>query len=279
MSFVWPIDGNFANIVPSGTTVNMFDTLEIDYSSTWSALNFTLFCQIGDVSTDYGVWQAPSNPMAASGTYRLTSIYTAGFDIVKFPTECAFRITEYGDADTYNAGQFFQVVSQPGTSTTYESTSTATAASSSSASQSSGTPASATSTSGTTASASSGSSSSASASSTSTSSSSSSPATTITPVAQQSVLSTGAKAGIGVGVAAVVLIIAALCFVVFRLRRRHRKLAAAPEGGINRHEEVPAYTKAEAQYTKPGYTMQEMEQTSRVELPNQQQSFRPPELE
>lgn len=275
MSFVWPPNGNFAYVVPSNS-VNIFDTLEISYTSTWNALNFTLFCQIGDVSSDYGVWQAPGNPMTASGTYRLSSIFTAGFDIVKFPTKCAFRITEYGNSDVYNAGQFFEVVSDPGTSTTYLPTSTATSSTSSTSStQTSG--GTATTTSPATSQATGHSSASLSSSATATPSSSASSATTVNPVAQQNELSTAAKAGIGVGAAIAVLVIAALCFFLVTLRRRKKRTASGRS--TNSEKEAPFYNDSGNHGPAQFYDFDRRPQPNLAELPNQQKTPGPRELE
>lgn len=275
MSFVWPPNGNFAYVVPSNS-VNIFDTLEISYTSTWSALNFTLFCQIGDVSTDYGMWQAPANPMTASGTYRLNSIFTAGFDIVKFPTECAFRITEYGNSEVYNAGQFFEVVSDPATSTTYLPTSTPTSSISSTASlQTSGSSAATTSTA--TAHTTGKTSAYPSSSTTATSSSSASSGTIVKPVVQQNELSTGAKAGIGVGAAIAIIVIAALCFFLITLRRKRKR--TAPEAPAKFEKEASFYNDIGSHGSGHSYDFDHRTQTSLAELPNQQKTLRPGELE
>lgn len=291
MSFLWPPNGSFAYAVSSGS-VNIFDTLEIQYTSTWSALNFTLFCQIGDVSTDYGVWQAPGNPMSPTGIYRLASIYTAGFDIVKFPTECAFRMTEYGDANTYNAGQFFQVISDPGVSTTYLPTSTSTTGAASQSSSTSEGTASSTNPSSTQTTNSVGVDSTpivSSSSSTITSVSStnnataipSSSSTTTIPVSQQATLSTGAKVGIAIGFILTAALVAGLCFLLFGLRRRiTAKRRSATHGSIHLRKESPGYINLEHHKTKNMYTgMQELELNGPVELPDYRRGTQIRELE
>lgn len=232
-SFIYPPDGNFSAVAPSGL-INYFDTLEITYTSSWSALNLTLFCLIGDSSSDYGVWQAPGNPLAASGTYRLTDVALAGFTIKKFPAPCSFKLTQYGDNSVAEGGDNFEVVSQTGTSTTYSSTASPAPSSSSSSSTSttlessttqsqsiSTTQTATTESTSTTASASRAAGTSATNSSSAPSSTSSAGTLTAGHVSQQEAgLSTGAKAGIGIGIAVAVLAILALCVVVFRLRRK-----------------------------------------------------------
>lgn len=274
-SFTYPLDGNFSAVALAGD-VNYFDTLEVSYTSDWDALNLTLFCLIGDSTTDYGVWQAPGNPLASSGTLRLASIASAGFTIVQFPAPCSFKLTQYGNNDIATGGDNFEVVSQPGTSTTYSSTATplSTHSSSSIASQTA-------STTQTSASENTSTSSGIQSASLSSSSTSTTSTTISQPVAQETGLSTGAKAGIGIGIAVVVLVILALCFFIFRLRRK-ASIKPVQEDLISFQDGPPAYPPSGDEKALPASNdLHELEQTSRIELPIrpiQQRRIGPTEL-
>lgn len=303
--FSYPPSGNFSDVAPSGL-VNIFDTLEVTYTSAWDALNLTLFCLANDVPSDYQVWQVPTNPLPAVGSYRLESIYAVGFSIYKFPTWCSFKLTNHGDNDIARGGENFQVVSIPGTSTTYRSTVTATATSSpaptltsatsatqtpsvASTSTSSTTPQTATSSYLSSSSLSSSASLTASSisfttsehppSSTFSSTSSTSPTIVSKPIGQEAGLSTGAKAGVCIGVGLVLLIIATLCFMVFRLRRKINRTGQVQEDVQKLRSELPIYSTSQDYKSPYVYTSHELEQTSRVELPIQERESAPIELQ
>lgn len=270
-SFIYPPRGNFSAVAPSGN-VNIYDTLEITYNSTWSALNLTLFCLSGSTATDYQVWNVKGNPILASGTYQLESIDSVGFDIYQFPTNCSFKLTKYGDNDIAVGGKDFRLVSEEGTSTTYRMTSTSSdsAYTTQTATGDLGPVTKSTSTSATAGSISS-----------SDPNSTSSPTVTSTstpePVTEATGLSTGAKAGIGIGVAVVILVIAVLCFMVLRLRKRVQK-PLLEEKQIHSPEASP-HVPPQDQKAEHVYNINELDQTSRVELSAQPKRTRPSELE
>lgn len=295
--FVYPSAGNFSYLTPSGL-VNIFDTLEVAYTSTWDALNLTLFCKANDVPTDYQVWQAPYNPITASGTFRLESIYSVDFTIYSFPTWCSFKLTQYGNDEIARGGESFQVVSVPGTSTTYRSTVIATTLPTPTLSFTTTTTQSSTvttvshnSSASQTASLSYSTPSSYSSSASvvtssilqstiggvSATTSSTSPTVSSKPIDRDFGASTGLKAGTSIGLGVLLLAIAALCFLVFRLRKKVNR--SVQEDSQNLRPELPAYTVS--QNLKPAYVYgsYELEQGSRVELPIPDRNTAPIELQ
>lgn len=270
-TFIYPPQGNFSAVAPSGD-VNIYDTLEITYNSTWPALNLTLFCLSGSTATDYQYWNVKGNPILASGTYQLDSIDDVGFDIYQFPTNCSFKLTKYGDNDVAVGGKDFRLISKEGTSTTYSMASTTSGTSYATQTDTGDLgPV----TKSISASATAGSSSTDSPNSVSSSSSTST--SNPDPVAAEAGLSTGAKAGIGIGVAVVALVIAVLCFMVLRLRRRAQQPKSEEKAKIV--PDVPVYPSPQDYKPAPMHNVSELEQTSRVELAAQPQRQRPSELE
>jgi hypothetical protein len=223
--FIYPTRGNFS-LENNNQVINVFDTLFVQYSSTWRALNLTIFCLEGATSTQYEFLNVPGNPILASGIYKFGTIDAVGFDISQYPTKCSFKLTKYGDNDSALGGEEFWVTSNAATSTTYEPTPTATAAATTTTTQSVMT----TGTVGIAASTSSG-----------------NPSQTDSPANTSSGLSAGAKAGIGIGAAAVSLLILALVFIIFRQRRKKTAQAnghgfqlenTAANTGVNPSEKV-----------------------------------------
>nr|POE47935.1 hypothetical protein CFP56_01263 [Quercus suber] len=199
--FIFPPNGNFS-IESNNQTINAFDTLYIQYSSSWSALNLTLFCTESTTDLNYWYWNVPSNPISPAGTYAVGTIESAGSGTAQYPTTCHFKLTQYGDNDNGISGEVFSVTSQAASSTTYQPTSSS-AASTQAASSTTHQPTST--------------------SAASLSDATTSPTTTLSSAAASAVgLSTGAEAGIGIGVVAAIFILAAIAFICFR-RRQKRK--------------------------------------------------------
>ncbi|KAF2997739.1 hypothetical protein E8E14_003990 [Neopestalotiopsis sp. 37M] len=245
--FVYPTRGNFST-ENNNRMINSFDDLYIEYTSSWSALNLTLFCLRDATTSDFSVFNAEDDPIAASGIYHFGSIYSLDSTIGRVaPERCNFKLTRYGDNDDALNGQNFWVSSDPTLPATYSPTSTSTTSATASASPATNTITQTTDT------------------ATVPSSSSSSPAATATQASaphKSSGLSAGAAAGIGVGVALGVLIMAvAILFMFFRRRKAAR---AAP--GESTETPPSEATKSEYYSQHQQQDPQEMEATSPAEL-------------
>ncbi|KAI0140279.1 hypothetical protein BJ166DRAFT_598109 [Pestalotiopsis sp. NC0098] len=217
--FVYPPGGNFST-ANDDRYLNVFDDLYIEYTSSYTSLNITLFCLRTTTSTAYQVFNAEDNPLTGSGMYHFGSIQSHNVEIYQFPSRCHFKLTDSGNNDDALSGEGFEVSSDAASSTTFSPSSSSTSTATST-SASSGTVASvqATTTDATTAAPTSSSSSSSSSSTLSSSPTATASQASSTP--QPSVgLSTAAAAGIGVGAAAVVLVLAAMLFMFFRKRRK-----------------------------------------------------------
>ena len=204
--FIYPTRGNFSD-ENNNQMINMFDTLYVKYNSSWSSLNLTLFCLDSTTSTQWQYLDVQGNPILASGTYNFGTIQAVNFDINQYPTNCHFKLTEYGNNDDALNGESFWVTSDAALSTTFQPTSTAITSGSGAATTQSAKSTGLASVAASTSS-----------SRTSTSSLTTNPTTS--PAPASSGLSTGAKAGIGVGVAAAVLIISALLFIIWHMQRK-----------------------------------------------------------
>lgn len=269
-TFVYPKNGNFSLVAPSNL-INIYDALEVTYTSTWPKTNVTVFCQSNTNagSSSYLVWQADNNPLAASGTYRIDSIYALlkghGDSISSYPVWCSVKLTKYGNNDEANGGDNFRVVSSGNQSATYRLTATATSSVTVYVTPS------ATSDSTT-----------ATASIASTSipfSSTVSSAAASIPSNQSSSadtgLSTGAKAGIGIGAAAIVILVGALCFIILRLRRKARAYKGQAEIKETTGPWISSYGAPNDYKPAPSQQLTELEENSRVELPSTQTSLKP----
>ena len=294
-SFVFPRNGNFSS-VSSTNLINIYDTLEVTYTSPWSALNATVFCQATTDagSSNYMVWQAAGNPIASSGTYRIGSIANLwingnGVAIKSYPVWCSVKLTKYGNDKEALGGDNWRVTSSPDDPVTY--TMTSSTATSSAVTQSTSKTVATDSKALTSETATSSVSEPIASSSTPiadpTSSvaevsssmlaiaSVSSPTSSETSISTPSQISdshansiglgSGGLAGIAIGTFAVVVLIAALCFIIYRLRKKARGHQLIDQNNDSKFE-LAAPVALKDQKISYFYDTKELDSTSRLEL-------------
>jgi hypothetical protein len=195
--FIYPARGNFS-AENNDKMINVFDTLYVQYRSTWPSLNLTLFCLEGTTSANWYYLNVQSNPILASGTFKFGTIQSYNFNINQYPTMCKFKLTKYQDNDNGLNGEDFWITSNAASATIFQPASSASSSGGTTQSAKSTGPASVL------------------------ASPSSSPTTTTTQTSSSahSGLSTGAKAGVGIGVTVAVLSVLALIFLLIWRRRR-----------------------------------------------------------
>lgn len=202
--FIYPTHGNYSS-ENNDRMINVFDTLYVQYRSSWLSLNLTLFCLQGTTSSSYQYINVQGNPILATGLYRFGTIQSYNFGINQYPTMCNLKLTKYRDNDVGLNGENFWVTSDAASSTTFQPGSSTSA---SITTTQSGTATGQVSVVTTTI---------------------SSPTSSQTLGASSAGLSTGAQAGIGVGVALAALGILAFIASFLLLRRRRGRSNAKGE--------------------------------------------------
>lgn len=189
---VYPTRGNYS-LENSNRMISIYDTLYIQYNSSWDALTLTLYCLQNPTA---GLWYYHDFPsLSGSGTFKVGSVQAVGLDVYinQYPTNCHYRLARPPTLNELINGESFWVINNAASPTTFQPTTATTSISTASTPITTST--------------------------TTTTSSSASSSSTSTAQPSRG-LSTGAKAGIGVGVTATVLILAALLFIIWRMRRK-----------------------------------------------------------